>query len=64
MSTENRGFASMDREQQRAIASKGGKTISRSKEYMSEIGRKGGKKSGEVRSAAKKAKSNPLPSEE
>ena len=66
-STSKRGFASMDREQQRRIASQGGKTahqrgvahkfdsaeareagrkggesISQNREYMAEIGRRGG----------------------
>ena len=48
--TANRGFASMDREQQRAIARKGGLTISQNREHMSKIGRKGGEKSGQIRS--------------
>lgn len=38
----NRGFAAMDDDQQRKIASKGGKAVSRDREHMAEIGRKGG----------------------
>lgn len=38
--TNNRGFASMDEDQQRAIASKGGKASS-TKQNMSELGKKG-----------------------
>lgn len=43
--TSNRGFASMDPEQQRRIASKGGEAVSRNREHMAEIGRKGGENS-------------------
>jgi general stress protein YciG len=46
----NRGFASMDAEKQRAIASKGGAKVSMNREHMARIGSIGGKKSGEVRS--------------
>jgi general stress protein YciG len=45
----SKGFASMDKEKQREIAKKGGKTVSQNREHMREIGAKGGKKSGEVR---------------
>lgn len=38
--TSNRGFASMDEDQQREIARKGGKASS-AKQDMSELGRKG-----------------------
>lgn len=38
--TNNRGFASMDPEQQRKIASEGGKASS-NKQDMSELGKKG-----------------------
>lgn len=38
--TSKRGFASMDRDEQRRIASKGGKASS-SKQNMSELGKKG-----------------------
>ena len=48
-----RGFASMDQERQRAIASKGGKSVpaekrsfSQDRELASEAGRKGGQASG------------------
>ncbi len=47
--TANRGFASMDREQQRAIARKGGLAVSQNRQHMAEIGRKGGENSGESR---------------
>jgi general stress protein YciG len=47
--TANRGFASMDREQQRAIARKGGLAVSQNRQHMAEIGRKGGESSGESR---------------
>ena len=42
----NRGFASMDPEQQREIARKGGEAVSGDREHMSEIGKKGGEASG------------------
>jgi len=48
--TSNRGFASMDPEQQRAIARKGGEAVSRNREHMAQIGRKGGESSGQRRS--------------
>src|ERR1700684_3880394 len=48
-STSNRGFASMDAEKQRAIASKGGQSVpnekrsfSQNRELAGEAGRKGG----------------------
>ncbi len=44
--TANRGFASMDREQQRSIARKGGLAVSQNRQHMAEIGRKGGENSG------------------
>jgi len=44
--TSNRGFASMDPETQRKIAQKGGEAVSRDREHMSMIGRKGGEASG------------------
>ena len=51
-----RGFASMDREKQRKIASKGGKAsggnFARDRQRASEAGRKGGKQSGSRRSEA------------
>jgi general stress protein YciG len=43
--TSNRGFASMDGEKQRRIAQKGGEAVSRDREHMSAIGRKGGEAS-------------------
>lgn len=49
-STSTRGFASMDREKQRAIASKGGQSVpdekrsfSQNRELAAEAGRKGGR---------------------
>ena len=42
----NRGFASMDDDQQRKIAQKGGEAVSQDREHMSEIGRRGGEASG------------------
>ena len=44
--TGGRGFAGMDEEKQRKIAQKGGEAVSRDREHMSEIGRKGGEASG------------------
>jgi uncharacterized protein len=51
--TSNRGFASMDEEKQRAIASKGGQRVpdekrsfSRDRELASAAGRKGGQARG------------------
>jgi general stress protein YciG len=56
--TSNRGFASMDAERQREIASKGGRSVpaekrsfSQDRELASEAGRKGGQASGGTRSA-------------
>lgn len=43
---EGRGFAGMDPEQQRRIARKGGEAVSRNRQHMSEIGRRGGVASG------------------
>jgi uncharacterized protein len=40
--TSNRGFASMDPEQQRMIARKGGEAVSHDRQHMASIGRKGG----------------------
>lgn len=55
-STSKRGFASMDEERQREIASKGGKSVpaekrsfSQDRELASEAGRKGGQASGSTR---------------
>lgn len=47
--TSNRGFASMDPQKQREIASKGGQAVSGNREHMAEIGRRGGEASGESR---------------
>jgi len=44
--TSNRGFASMNPEQQREIARKGGEAVSGNREHMSAIGKKGGEASG------------------
>ena len=41
----NRGFAAMDDEQKRRIAQKGGEAVSRDREHMSQIGRRGGEAS-------------------
>ena len=46
---DERGFAAMDPEERRKIAEKGGQTVSKDREHMSEIGRKGGQASGESR---------------
>ena len=40
--SSTRGFASMDPEQQRQIARKGGEAVSGDREHMAAIGRKGG----------------------
>ncbi len=40
--TSNRGFASMDDDEQREIASKGGEAVSQDREHMADIGRSGG----------------------
>ncbi len=39
---KRRGFAAMSPDQQRAIASKGGKVVSENRSHMASIGRKGG----------------------
>jgi len=58
--TSNRGFASMDPETQRKIAQKGGEAVSRNREHMSMIGRKGGEASGGGnRNAAQNAAGTP-----
>ena len=44
MATSDRGFASMDAEDRRKIASKGGRAVSRNRQHMAEIGKKGGSK--------------------
>jgi len=40
--TTHRGFAAMNSQQQRQIASKGGEAVSKNREHMAEIGKKGG----------------------
>jgi len=40
-----RGFAAMDEAKQREIAKKGGETVSRNRQHMAQIGRKGGQNS-------------------
>jgi general stress protein YciG len=47
--SDERGFAAMSPEERRRIAEKGGETVSKDREHMSEIGRKGGEASGEKR---------------
>lgn len=42
-SGSKRGFAAMNPSKQREIASKGGKAVSRDRQHMADIGRKGGK---------------------
>jgi general stress protein YciG len=57
MSTKNRGFASMRREQQRAIASKGGRVAHRlglAHKWNSEEARAAGRKGGLASQAAKR----------
>ncbi len=56
--TSNRGFASMNQEQQRAIARKGGEAVSMNRAHMAEIGRKGGEASGQNRRAAAQNRMN------
>src|SRR5258706_3396490 len=43
-SASARGFAAMDNEKQRQIASKGGAAVSRNREYMAAIGKRGGER--------------------
>jgi len=47
--SDERGFAGLDPEERRRIAEKGGETVSKDREHMSEIGRKGGESSGDKR---------------
>lgn len=54
----NRGFASMNPDQQREIARMGGQAIAKDRSRMSEIGRAGGKRSAELRKAAKESASS------
>jgi general stress protein YciG len=54
MSIHNRGFASMDREKQKQIASKGGRSAheqGKAHEWSSEEARKAGRKGGKVSAA-------------
>lgn len=44
-----RGFASMDENKLKEIARKGGQSVSQNREYMAEIGRRGGIASGKQR---------------
>lgn len=46
---KNRGFASMNVETRKKIASLGGKAVSSNKEHMAIIGKKGGEISGKSR---------------
>ena len=46
---QQRGFAVMDPELTKEIARKGGLSVSRNTAHMSEIGKRGGAKSAEVR---------------
>ena len=60
MGTSKRGFASMDAEKQRMIASKGGKAAHEkgtAHEFTSEEARQAGRKGGEARGRARHAKS-------
>jgi general stress protein YciG len=57
--SEERGFAAMDPEERRRIAEKGGETISKDREHMSEIGRKGGEASGEKRKKSRRLPKSP-----
>ena len=45
MNKSKRGFASMPADQVKTIARLGGQSVSRNREFMAEIGRKGGKAS-------------------
>ena len=56
----NRGFAAMNKEEQREIARKGGEAVSRNREHMAEIGRRGGEASGSNRSRAKENITEPM----
>lgn len=46
---EQRGLASADEETRERVARMGGEAVSRDREHMAEIGRKGGERSGESR---------------
>jgi general stress protein YciG len=65
-STSKRGFASMDGQRQREIASKGGRSVpadkrsfSQDRELASQAGRKGGQASGGTRNAQRWRQENP-----
>ena len=55
----NRGFAAMNKDEQREIARKGGEAVSRNREHMAEIGRRGGEASGSNRSKANQVQGQP-----
>lgn len=44
--SQERGFAALSEVERRRIAEKGGEAVSKDREHMSEIGRKGGEASG------------------
>lgn len=54
-----KGFALMTPEKQRAVARKGGLTISQNREHMAKIGKKGGEHSGKVRGKNDDLPTNP-----
>lgn len=58
MEKKRRGFAAMEPEAQKEIARLGGRTISENKDYMAEIGQRGGLKSAQLRRDAKKKEQN------
>jgi general stress protein YciG len=62
--TSNRGFASMDENQQREIARMGGAAVSGNREHMAQIGRKGGEASAESRANVRSAKARSAPESE
>lgn len=44
MSSDNRGLASADEEAKERVSKAGGEAVSRDRDHMSEIGKKGGQK--------------------
>jgi general stress protein YciG len=56
-----RGFAGMDAEKRRLIARKGGQAVSRNRQHMSEIGRRGGVASGGSNRQAEDSGAGPSP---
>ena len=61
MSTSRRGFASMDTEKQRRIASKGGRAAHEkgtAHEFTPEEAREAGRKGGEARGRSRSSRSN------